>query len=276
MSKNELNGYEIIKVIGLILVLLSLWNSVYMIGAGQRGVLMDFGKVRDDTILTPGLKFVIPYYNSVAKMDVQTQVFESETMAASFDLQDAKTRVAVNYHLNPTSVNILYRDVGVDYHTRIIAPAIQEVLKASTSKFKAEELITKRESVKDMVQSGLSDRLMERGIIIEQISITNFEFSKVFSDAIEQKVTAQQLALKADNDLTRIKIEAQQKIAIADGDKQANILSAEGKAKEMEIIQKQLDKSPTYISYLATRQWDGHLPQVTGGAIPLIQLPTPK
>lgn len=271
---NKSDTGKLRRFIFVILAIVGLYMSAYIISAGERGVLMEFGKVRDDTVLSPGIHFVIPFYNTVARMDVQTQVFESETMAASNDLQDAKTKVAVNYHLSPTSVNALYRDVGIDYHNRIIAPAIQEVLKASTSKFKAEELITRREAVKDMVQAGLIERLGNRGIVIEQISITNFEFSQVFSQAIEQKVTAQQLALKAENDLRRVEIEAKQKVAVAEGDKQANILSAEGKAKEMEIIQKQLDKSPTYIQYLATRQWDGKLPQVTGGAIPLIQLPT--
>jgi len=102
-------------------------------------------------------------------------------------------------------------------------------------------------------------RLSSRGIIVEQISITNFEFSQQFSQAIEQKVTAQQNALKAENDLKRIEIEARQKVATAEGDKQATILSAEGKAKEIEIIQRQLQTSPTYIQYLATRQWDGKI-----------------
>lgn len=252
------------------------YMSAYIIGAGERGVIMDFGKVRDNTVLSPGIHFVIPVYNTIARLDVQTQVYESETMAASKDLQDAKTKIALNYHIDTSAVNVLYRDIGVDYQTRIIIPAIHEVVKASTAKYNADELITKRESVKDMIQSGLYDRLSGRGIIVEQISITNFEFSQQFSQAIEQKVTAQQNALRAENDLKRIEIEARQKIATAEGDKQSTILSAEGKAKEIEIIQKQLQTSPTYISYLATRQWDGHLPQVTGGAIPLIELPSTK
>lgn len=197
-------------------------------------------------------------------------------MAASKDLQNAKTKVAVNYHLAPDSVNILYRDVGINYQTTLIAPAIQEIVKASTAKFNAEELITLRATVKDTIQAGLAERLASRGIIIEQISITNFEFGEEFSKAIEQKVTAQQLALKAENDLTRVVIEARQKVAQAEGEKQSTILIAEGKAKEIEIIQTQLKISPGYSNYLAVRQWDGHLPQVTGGSIPLVNIQSPN
>lgn len=246
------------------------------VGAGERGVLMDFGKVRDDKILTPGLNFVIPWYNTVVMMNVQTQVFDSEAMAASKDLQNAKTKVAVNYHLSPDAVNVLYRDIGINYQTTLIAPAIQEIVKASTAKFNAEELITMRATVKDTIQAGLAERLASRGIIIEQISITNFEFGEEFSKAIEQKVTAQQLALKAENDLTRVVIEAKQKVAQAEGEKQSTILIAEGKAKEIEIIQNQLKISPGYPNYLAVRQWDGHLPQVTGGSIPLVSIQSPN
>lgn len=285
MSKNEEFDWSteitpkmirnfVLKGITIILLLYLVSQSFYIIGAGERGILMDFGKVRDDVVLQPGLHFVLPIYNTVAKMDVQTQVYEVDTSAASKDLQDAKTKVALNYHIEPTTSNILYKEVGIGYHEKLIAPAIQEVVKASTAKFNAEELITLRATVKDTIQSGLVERLHQRGIIVEQISITNFAFGEQFSQAIEQKVTAQQLALKAENDLQRIKIEAEQKIAQANGTKQATILEAEGKAKEIEIIQQQLKVSPDYTAYLATRQWDGKLPQVTGGAIPLVTIPT--
>jgi len=76
-------------------------------------------------------------------------------MAASKDLQDAKTKIALNYHIDSNVVNVLYRDIGMDYQTRIIIPAIHEVVKASTAKYNADELITQRETVKDLIQSGL-------------------------------------------------------------------------------------------------------------------------
>lgn len=270
----------LLKWIGIFILgilIFSYLSPIVFVGAGERGVLLDFGKVTDTT-MNPGLNFMMPIKNSVIKIDVQTQVYEAEATAASKDMQDAKTKVALNYHLEPTSVNGLYRDVGVDYRVKLIAPAIQEVVKSSTAKFNAEELITRRQAVKDEIQNGLSQRLITRGINVEQISITNFEFSQQFAQAIEQKVTAQQLALKAENDLKRIEIEARQKVAQAEGEKQATILIAEGRAKEVEIIQKQLTQSPQYINYMAVRSWNGVLPMVTGGSgIPLIQLPiTPQ
>lgn len=271
----KIKGWLMALIIGVLIMTVVIKAAVF-VGAGERGVLMDLGRVREDVIFAPGFHPILPFYNTVALMDVQTQVYESEAVAASKDLQDAKTKVALNYHLSTDSVNILYRDIGINYRERLINPAIQEVVKASTAKFNAEELITRRSSVKDTIQAGLSERLASRGIVVEQISITNFEFSQQFAQAIEQKVTAQQLALKAENDLKRIEIEAKQKVASAEGEKQSTILIAEGKAKEIEIIQQQLKISPDYTGYLATRQWDGHLPQVTGAGIPLVQIPQPK
>jgi prohibitin 2 len=251
----------IIVVLAFFIIVIGILSSVE-VGAGQRGVLMEFGRVTGTT-LDPGLHFIIPFYNSVALMNVQTQVYHSEATAASKDLQDTNTSVALNYHVNPDNVTSLYQDIGIDYESKVIVPVIQEVIKASTAKYNAEELITLRPQVRDSIQEGLVSKLSQRGIIVEQVSITDFKFSEQFSQAIEQKVTAEQLALKAENDLQRIKIEAEQKVA-----------QAEGEAKSIDVINTELLKSPQYVNYMIANKWDGHLPTVTGsGGLPLITLP---
>lgn len=277
LDKAVLNAITKIGKFVLVFALLAylLFNVTAWVGAGQRGVIMDFGKVRADTILDPGVHLVVPFYNSVVMMDVQTQVVETSMSAASKDLQSATTLVAVNYHLAPDSVSTVYRDIGIDYRTKVIAPAIQDIGKTATASFSAEELINKRPSVREKFQADLSERMLPRGILIEQVSLTDFAFGAEFTKTIEAKVTAQQLFQKAEFDLQRITIEAKQKVAQAEGEKQATILIAEGRAKEVEIIQRQLTQSPQYINYMAVRSWNGVLPMVTGsGGIPLIQLPT--
>jgi len=250
--------------IGLIVlvVLILLMNTIVIIGPGQRGVLLEFGRVTGE-VFGEGLHFIVPIVNSVPKMDVRTQKFEADSSAASKDLQDTHTKVALNYHLSPERVHEIYQTLGPAYADRYIVPAIQEVVKASTAKFNAEELITQRPLVKDTIEEGLKERLEPRGMIVETVSITDFQFSKQFTEAIESKVTAQQLALKAENDLKRIKIEAQQAVE-----------KAKGEAEAIKIINEQLEKSPKYLEYLATQKWDGKLPLVTGDATPFIQIPT--
>lgn len=194
-------------------------------------------------------------------MDVKTQKYETDATAASNDMQITKTTVAVNYHLVPSESNIIYQEVGESYESKIIAPAIQEVVKAATANFKAEELITQRPIVKDEIEMSLKEKMLQRGIVIETVYITNFDFSPEFNTAIELKVKAQQMALQAENDLLRIKVEAKQKIT-----------QAEAEAESIRIIQEQLSMSPQYVNYLTVMRWDGVLPKVTGGAIPLISV----
>jgi regulator of protease activity HflC (stomatin/prohibitin superfamily) len=171
------------------------------------------------------------------------------------------TKVALNYHLTATRVNEIYQTLGTAYADTYISPAIQEVVKASTAEFTAEELITKRPIVKQTIENGLKARLEPRGIMVETVSITNFQFSELFSQAIEAKVSAEQDALKAKNILERIKIEAQQKIA-----------SAEGDAMAISTVEETLKDSPNYINWLKVSKWNGILPQVTSG-IPFIEIP---
>ena len=247
-------------IIIIMLVLTAVWSTV-IIGAGERGVVLRFGAV-EPRILNEGLHIITPFMETVTHMDVRTLKYEVQATAASKDLQDTFTTVAVNFHLDAGQVNTIYQTMGVDYQDRIIAPAVQEVVKASTANFNAEQLITERPKIKLAIEEGLQGRLNQRGIMVESVSITDFKFSPIFAQAIESKVTASQLALKAENDLRRITIEAQQKVAAAQGD-----------AEAIRVIQEQLKSSPQYVQWYAVSRWNGILPTVTSGAIPLISLP---
>src|SRR5678815_33713 len=147
------------------------------------------------------------------------------------------------------------------YKERLIDPAMQEAIKSSTAKFTAEELITKREAVREDIKNQLRTRLKDRDILVDEFNIVNFEFSKVFNDAIEAKVTAEQSALAAKNKLEQIKFEADQKVA-----------EAKGKAEAITIESNALRSNPQILELRALEKWNGTLPQVTGGAVPFVNL----
>lgn len=192
-------------IIGIVLVVLLL-TSMTIVGAGERGIVVRLGQVQGE--LDSGLHFVNPISN-VVKMDVQTQKEQSSASAASKDLQDVSTTIAVNYNLVPEKVSELYIKVGDGYKSRIIDPAIQEVVKASTAKYTAEELVTKRQVVTDEMQSSLREKLLANDIIVTGVSIIDFKFSPSFTQAIEAKVTAEQNALAAKNNVDKATYEAQ-------------------------------------------------------------------
>lgn len=264
-KEEKSDAYYISRIIfGLIIVVL-LISSFYIVPAGERGVLLTFGKPSMNA-MGEGLHFKIPLVQQVKKMEVKTQKYEADASSASKDLQIVSTKIAVNYHLLPETVPELYRDIGVGYNDRITQPTVQEVVKAVTAQFTAEELITKRPEVKDKIRAALQERLNERGIVVEDISITNFDFSESFNSAIEAKVTAEQLKLKAERDLERIRIEAEQKVAQAEAEATALRLQKQEITPDLvRLRQIEVQKS-------AIDKWNGILPEVTGGAIPFLDV----
>ena len=269
------------KAIGFVIIALVVIGvisaaAVKIVDAGYRGVLLHWNAV--DTSVPPleeGLHFVVPFQDTVVNMEVRTLKFVKSTSSASKDLQTVSTEVTVNYRPSPNSINTLYKEVGPDYENRIIQPAIEEIIKQVTANYNAEELITKRPLVKSDIEREISTRLTAYNIITEVISITDFQFSSLFAQAIESKVEAEQKALKALNDLRRIQIEAQQREAEAQGLGKANIAEALGEAEAIRIINEALAQNPNYLEWLKIQRWDGRLPYVVGqGGTPFIQIPT--
>jgi len=257
----EVDLRKIFSRVGIGLAVLILISSATgIVGAGQRGVLLQFGAVQD-RVLGEGLYFKIPFVQQVVKIDVRIQKDEVRASAASKDLQIVTSKIALNYHLDPESVNKVWQEVGKDYNVRIIAPSIQEAVKAESAKFTAEELIIKREEVKEQIKANLTIRLLERSIIVDEFNIIEFQFSDAFNEAIEAKVTAEQLKLKADRDLERIVIEAQQKIE-----------DAKGKAEAIRIEALALRLNPKVIELRWIEKWDGKVPTYWGVASPFIGL----
>lgn len=224
------------SVIGVVMIVASLiLSSLTTIPAGHRGVVVRFGAVTG-SILEEGLQTKAPFIDSVVKMSVQTQKYEADSQSASLDLQDVATTIALNWRLEPGRAAEVYRTIGVDYINRIAAPAVQETIKQVTARYNAEDLILRREEVKAEITQNLSVRLLERGIIAETVSITDFQFSATFIAAIEAKVAAEQAVLEATNKLERVKVEAQQAEAQAEGEANARIKRAEGEAEYIRVV----------------------------------------
>jgi len=246
------------------IVLFIILKPFTTISAGQRGIVLNWGAF-NGTVLQPGLNWKTPIAQSVIKIDVQTQKDEVEASAASKDLQNVTTKIALNYHLQPEQVGTLYQNIGLDYDSRIIDPAVQEAIKSVTSKFTAEELITHRQEVKDQVKAMLVERLTKQYVSVDEVSIVNFAFSPSFEQAIEAKVTAEQNALAQKNKLEQVKYEAQQQIETAKAQAesiqiQANAINAQGGAD--------------YVKLQAINKWDGKLPtsMPPNGTVPFIDL----
>lgn len=252
-------------VIGLFLMMtILILNPIIFVGAGERGVVLNWGAV-SNIIMNEGLNFRTPFVQSVHIFDVKMQKDEVETGAASKDLQEVKTTIALNYHLMHDMVNKLYQNIGTDFKRRVVDPSIQEAVKAATAKFTAEEAITKRQDVREEIKRLLTERLDREYIIVDEVSIIDFDFSKSFNDAIEAKVTAEQQALQSKNVLEQKKYEAEQITTTAKAE-------AEKIRIQVESIAKQGGES--YVQMKAIEKWNGVLPTtfVPGSAVPFIKI----
>ena len=250
---------KIVYAIVAVILLIILWINFPFgtVGAGERGILLQWsavtGKVFDE-----GLYFRWPIVQRVVKMDVRTLKDQVESGASSKDLQQVTTEIALNYHLSPSLVAEVYQKLGVNYKERIIDPAVQESMKAVTANFTAEQLITKREVVREQIKNLLASKLKPHGIFVDEFNMVNFKFSQSFEASIEAKVTAEQKALTAKNKLEQIKYEADQKIA-----------EAKGKAEALRLESKAIEENPKVIELRLLEKWDGHYPQYVGGGMPL-------
>ncbi|WP_211923334.1 prohibitin family protein [Pseudoduganella ginsengisoli] len=262
-----------IKKLGLAIaaiIVLFMLTPFAIVPAGHRGVLTTFGKPSEQ-VYDEGLHFRWPLAQAMHLVGVAIEKGEGEGDAASKDLQRVQTRVAINYHVKPEAAVAVYRDLGNQPGERIIVPAVHEAVKAVTARYTAEELISKRAVVRDDIVAALKERMSRHGLVIDEFSIISFNFSKTFDEAIEAKTTAEQLKMKAERDLQRIEVEAQQKVARAKAEADALALQRQQVTPELLRLREVENQAK------AIEKWDGHMPStMTGNAVPFINVPAAK
>lgn len=254
----------LLGLVGLLCIVVGVFGATFItIPAGNRGVLLQFNAVQG--VLSDGPHFITPFIQSVEVVEVRTQKETADAAAASKDLQMVQTKVAINFHIDPSGVGKLFQSVGRDFATRIIDPATQETVKAVVANYTAEELINRRSEVKTQIDSALGDRLKAYNIIVEQggVSLTNFEFSAEFNKAIEQKQVAQQSAEQQKYVLQKAKLEADTAIATAKG---------RAEAAQLEAAALNAQGGGKVLAKAWIEKWDGHLPTVASGGGMIIDL----
>jgi prohibitin 2 len=276
-SRRSIIGSNKLKIltgiVALIIIVLIMSESVVIVQAGHRGVVLYVGAV-ENKVLGEGLHFIIPFAEQVIQLEVRTLKFQADASAASNDLQEVATVIALNYHIDPSKANIVYQQLGADYADRIIAPTIQESVKASVAKFNAEELITKRETAKAVIAQAIRNTLSTRDITVETVFITDFKFSEAFASQVESKVVAYQKYLTEQNNLRAVQVVANQTVVQAEAQARSNVARAEGESQAIKVITEQLRQSPQYLQWQSINKWNGQMPYALGsGGFPFFQLP---
>lgn len=259
----QIKRYAAIGV-GSLVAFILLMGSFDTVGPGERGVMITMGKTGEQ-VLGEGPHLKLPFLSSIKTMSIRVKKSQDTTEAATKDMQKVQAVIAINWTINPDSVGKMLRDVGTEesIEQNIIAPAVAEVLKASTSKMTAEEVLTKRMELKHSIDEALIARLGAYGLIVRDISLVDLDFTKEFNHAVEQKQIAEQQAKQASYIAEKATQDAVAATNTAKGQADSLLLNATAQAKAQNLLRMSLTKDVLALEYL--KKWDGVLPQVMSG-----------
>jgi regulator of protease activity HflC (stomatin/prohibitin superfamily) len=254
----------------LFIILIVLWGTFVIIPAGHRGVCLWWGSV-EKRIMGEGLNFIVPIAERVIKVDVKVQPHPfKEIDASSKEYQMVKMTGMMNFHIDPSYVNDLYQKVGLDFADKVIDPAFNDFVKEVVPTYPIGEILPKREEIRQRAMKKLGDNLERYHIIVDDIYFANIRFSAGYEGAVEAKQVAQQQVETQKQVLAQREIEAQQKVATAKGEAESILVVAQGQAKANDALSRSI--SPILVQYKSVEKWNGILPQVSGGAVPFVDL----
>jgi regulator of protease activity HflC (stomatin/prohibitin superfamily) len=262
------------RTIGTIVILVVLfilaWGTFVIVPAGNRGIVLWWGSV-EKRVMGEGLNFKVPIAERVIKIDVRVRPHPfKEIDAASKEYQMVKLTGMMNFHIDPAYVNDLYQKVGLDFADKVIDPAFNDFVKEVVPNYPITEILPKREEIRKRAMAKLGDNLARYHVIVDDIYFANIRFTPEYEKAIEAKQVAQQQVETQRQVLAQREIEAQQKVATAKGEAESILVVAQGQAKANEALSRSI--SSILVQYKSIEKWNGILPQVSGGGIPIIDL----
>ena len=252
-------------ILCLLVCFIVMCNPFVMVGPGERGIKITLGQVQPESY-GEGLHTIFPFLQKFRTMDVKTQRNTLSTQVYTKDIQQARITYVINYNVQPDSVNKLFQEVGLDYETKILTPVVEGTIKDIIGKWNAQDLIANREKATSDILIKLKEQLQTNYIAVTDFQMTDINYSKVFEQAIESKVTAEQEALKAKNKTVQVQEEARQKV-----------IAAEAEARSMAIRAQALNQNKSLVQYEAVQKWDGKMPQyMLGNSVPFINVTAQK
>ena len=243
-----------------------------VVPVNNTGVVKTLGKI-SGKVLDDGLRFKIPFVQSVEMVNNQLLKLEEDANAVSKDLQAVTSRIAVNYSIKVSASIELVRNIGAQlYLDTVLRPAVQESIKSVTAKYTAEGLITERAKVGAEIAKGLEEKVTKHGIEIEGFNIVDFKFSDAFDKAIEEKQVAQQELIRVRTEQEQQVVKAEAAAKAAEANARAILVQAEAQAEANAKLAASL--TSVLVEYEKIQKWDGKLPQVSGGS-PIVDIRNP-
>ena len=259
-NKKKIGRYLLWGVLALLAILV-FFSSFYTIRSSERGVLSTFGKMSDE-VIEDGLHMKIPFIQTIKRVNVQQKKFDGKEDSYTRDVQTSEVEYTINYDLVRENVSKLMKNVGDDYHNRIVVPFIRSAMKESFGNFAATEIVENRDAVRRQIEQQLRQVLDSNYFMNVQFQLVNIDFDDDFETAIKEKQVAEQNALKAKNVTIQVEEQAKQ-----------TKIKAQAEAEAMSIKAAALESNPKLVNYEAVQKWDGKMPQyMLGNSVPFIDL----
>lgn len=277
---------------GVLAIVLIVCSCLSTVPTGHTGILATFGKV-EDVSLPNGVNVHAPWQN-VITMSNKEQKDSGKGVAFSKDIQEVSYSYTIQHMLQPGAAPALYKNVGTEYFDIVVSPAINAIIKTYIGKANAESMIVNREAITDDVNREAALIGEKYGLSLTVI-IDNFDFTDVFTNAVEAKQVAEQEKLRAQTEQEKLTMEAEQKAARdkiqaesaaaiskinAEADLEVQKINADAAEyagqKEAAVNQAiAASLTPELVAYYEIMQWNGQLPTTFVGesdALPVINV----
>jgi prohibitin 2 len=280
-----------IAIAAIVLAVLVFAWPFYSVPTGSRGVVTQFGKIVG--IEGEGLT-VLPPWQKLSNFSIRAETANIENAEGSTsDTQPVKVSMTVRYSIATDRVAEVFEKYSHDGNlSSYVQTATQEIFKAVTARYTAPDLIAQRSKVSSDINIALRDKLALYGAQVINIDMRNFAFSPQYMEAINDKVTQEQLRLAAENKLKTVEAEQKQKVAVAqaeasarkaqaDGEAYANLTIAKAQAEALKVQGAALAQSKDVLELrrieverIKADKWNGVLPTsvYSGAPIPFLNV----
>lgn len=260
----------------LAVFLTSISAGLVFIKPEERGVVLSAlaPKGYREQVLQPGLRWVIPYFETVVKYPVSKQTYtmsiateegqiqgDDSIAARTSDGQEIFLDASVIYAIDPEEVVSVHIDWQDRYTNELVRPVVRGVIRDAVSQFGVEEVITtKRFEMQEQIFNSMSAKLRENGVILVDFVLRNITFSPEYAASVEQKQIAEQQAQQARFVVEQRRQEAEQARQIAQGqadaaviraqgNAQARLIEAEAEANALQLLADAVRDNPDLITY---------------------------
>ncbi len=267
-----LKAYKYFKIVraGFLLTILAvlILSNAYTVKTGEVAIISTFGKV--SKIQEEGLHFKIPFVQTKYILETREKLYsfsksyeyDKSLNVSTKDIQSINIQLTVQASVsNPEK---LYRSFMGAHVNRFINPRVQEIVQATISKYTIEEFVSKRTEISRLIFDDLKDDFETYGLVVSNISIIDHDFSDDYERAVEQKKVAEQAVEKARAEQEKLKVEAENKVRIAEYRLQEKELQAKANLVESNSL------TPQLLKKMAIEKWNGELPRVQGQGQTLI------